>query len=74
VNDSEEPVIYALDATGVVTGRVRVTGATVEDWEAIAGGPAGAARASMSATSATTMARANRSRSIAFRNRRSATT
>jgi len=39
VNDSEQPVIYALDANGVVTGRVRVTGATVEDWEAIAVGP-----------------------------------
>jgi hypothetical protein len=39
VNDSEQPVIYALDAKGVVTGRVRVTGATVEDWEAIAVGP-----------------------------------
>ena len=39
VNDSEQPVIYALDAKGAVTGRVRVTGATVEDWEAIGVGP-----------------------------------
>jgi hypothetical protein len=39
VNDSEQPVIYALDAKGVVTGRVRLTGAKVEDWEAIAAGP-----------------------------------
>ena len=39
VNDSEQPVIYALDAKGVVTGRVRLTGATVDDWEAIAAGP-----------------------------------
>jgi hypothetical protein len=38
-NDSGEPVIFALDAQGRVTGRVRLTGATVEDWEAIAVGP-----------------------------------
>ena len=39
VNDSGDPVIYAVDANGKVTGRVRVTGATLEDWEAIAVGP-----------------------------------
>jgi hypothetical protein len=39
VNDSGQPVIYALDERGAVTGRVRVTGATVDDWEAIAVGP-----------------------------------
>src|SRR5262245_836723 len=39
LNDSGDPVIYALDATGAVTGHVRVTGAQVEDWEAIAAGP-----------------------------------
>jgi hypothetical protein len=39
INDSGDPVIYALDAKGAVTGHVRVTGAQVEDWEAIAAGP-----------------------------------
>ena len=38
-NDSGEPVIFALDTRGSVVGRVRVTGAKVEDWEAIAVGP-----------------------------------
>jgi hypothetical protein len=41
-NDSGEPVLFALDARGAITGRVRLTGATVEDWEAIAVGPCGA--------------------------------
>jgi hypothetical protein len=40
-NDSGQPVVFALDARGTVTGQVRVTGATVEDWEAIAVGPCG---------------------------------
>ena len=40
-NDSGEPVIVALDARGSVTGRVRLMGASVEDWEAIAVGPCG---------------------------------
>ena len=40
-NDSGEPVLIALDERGSVTGRVRLTGATVEDWEAIAIGPCG---------------------------------
>ena len=40
-NDSGEPVVVALDASGAVTGRVRVSGAAVEDWEAIAAGPCG---------------------------------
>lgn len=40
-NDSGEPVVVALDARGSVTGRVRLTGASVEDWEAIAVGPCG---------------------------------
>jgi hypothetical protein len=39
LNDSGEPVIYAVDANGKVTGRVRLTGAALEDWEAIAVGP-----------------------------------
>lgn len=38
-NDSGEPVIYALDRQGTVTGRIRVTGASVDDWEDIAVGP-----------------------------------
>jgi hypothetical protein len=33
-NDSGQPLLYAVDAaTGAVRGRVRVAGATVEDWE-----------------------------------------
>lgn len=40
-NDSGEPIVVALDARGSVTGRVRLTGAAVEDWEAIAVGPCG---------------------------------
>jgi hypothetical protein len=38
-NDSGEPVIVALDAKGTIKGRVRVSGATVDDWEDIAVGP-----------------------------------
>jgi hypothetical protein len=38
LNDSGDPVINAIDANGKVTGRVRITGATLEDWEAIAVG------------------------------------
>ena len=41
INDSGDPVIYALDANGGVTGHVRLTGAKVEDWEAIAVGACG---------------------------------
>jgi hypothetical protein len=40
-NDSGQPVIFALDSSGKVTGRVQVTGAMVDDWEAIAVGPCG---------------------------------
>jgi len=40
-NDSGDPVVVALDARGAITGRVRLTGAAVEDWEAIAVGPCG---------------------------------
>jgi hypothetical protein len=39
LNDSGDPVLFALDTNGVVTGRLRVTGARVEDWEAVAVGP-----------------------------------
>jgi hypothetical protein len=38
LNDSGDPLIYPVDANGKVTGRVRITGATLEDWEAIAVG------------------------------------
>jgi hypothetical protein len=38
-NDSAEPVLFALDSRGAVTGRLRVSGVRVEDWEAIATGP-----------------------------------
>jgi hypothetical protein len=38
-NDSGTPVLYALDAKGKMAGQVRIEGATVEDWEALAIGP-----------------------------------
>jgi hypothetical protein len=38
-NDSGNPVVFAIDPTGRVAGRVRITGASVEDWEALAAGP-----------------------------------
>jgi len=38
-NDSGEPVLVALDAQGAVAGQVQVSGARVEDWEAVAVGP-----------------------------------
>jgi hypothetical protein len=38
-NDSGAPVMFALDQQGTVKGRVRLTGATVDDWEDIAVGP-----------------------------------
>jgi hypothetical protein len=38
-NDSGQPVLFSLDARGAVTGQLRLTGARVEDWEAIAVGP-----------------------------------
>lgn len=42
-NDSGQPVLFALDVRGSVTGRVQLSGATVDDWEAVAVGscPAG---------------------------------
>jgi hypothetical protein len=39
INDSGNPVIFALDGHGAVRGRVRVTGGSVDDWEDIAVGP-----------------------------------
>ena len=41
-NDSGQPIVFALDARGSVLGQVRLTGARVEDWEAIAVGPCAA--------------------------------
>jgi len=38
-NDSGQSQVFALDVHGKVTARVQVTGATVEDWEAMAVGP-----------------------------------
>jgi hypothetical protein len=38
-NDSGQPILVALDANGAVLRRVRVSGAQVEDWEAIGAGP-----------------------------------
>jgi hypothetical protein len=38
-NDSGEPVLVALNDRGAVTGRVRLTGVMLEDWEATAVGP-----------------------------------
>jgi hypothetical protein len=40
-NDSGDPMLFALDEKGAVAAQVRVTGARVEDWEAIAVGPCG---------------------------------
>jgi hypothetical protein len=38
-NDSGEPLLHAFTAAGVRLGEVRVTGATVRDWEDVASGP-----------------------------------
>jgi hypothetical protein len=38
-NDSGQPIVHALDASGKIVGQVRLTGAKVEDWEAMAIGP-----------------------------------
>jgi hypothetical protein len=38
-NDSGEPVLFALDDKGRVIGRLSISGAAVEDWEAVAVGP-----------------------------------
>jgi hypothetical protein len=38
-NDSGEPVLLAIDASGTMKGRVQVTGARVVDWEDLATGP-----------------------------------
>lgn len=38
-NDSGAPVLFALDGNGRVVGRLTMSGAAVEDWEAVAVGP-----------------------------------
>jgi hypothetical protein len=38
-NDSGEPILFALDARGTITSRLRLAGAGVQDWEAVAVGP-----------------------------------
>lgn len=38
-NDSGQPVLFAVNERGQVTARVRLTGMTVDDWEATAIGP-----------------------------------
>ena len=38
-NDSGQPVLFALDSRGTIAGQVRVAGAKVDDWEAVAVGP-----------------------------------
>jgi hypothetical protein len=38
-NDSGQPALIALDERGAVTGRVLLSGITLEDWEATAVGP-----------------------------------
>jgi hypothetical protein len=38
-NDSGDPLLYAVDAQGRTAGRVRVSGASVQDWEDIALAP-----------------------------------
>lgn len=38
-NDSGQPILVSLDSKGTVLRRVLVTGAKVQDWEAIASGP-----------------------------------
>ena len=40
-NDSGQPILFALDSRGGVSGQIGITGATVEDWEGLAVGPCG---------------------------------
>ena len=40
-NDSGKPEVFSLDTKGQVTGRVLLSGAALEDWEAMATGPCG---------------------------------
>lgn len=41
-NDSGQPVLIAVDGGGKPAGRITLTGARVEDWEALASGPCAA--------------------------------
>ncbi len=38
INDSGQPLLFALDPSGAVKGKVRVAGAAVDDWEDLAVG------------------------------------
>ena len=38
-DDSGQPVLFALDTRGSVSGRVRLSGVALEDWEAVVVGP-----------------------------------
>ena len=40
-NDSGQPVLFVVDPAGKPAGRITLSGASVEDWEAIASGPCG---------------------------------
>ena len=42
INDSGDPLLFLLDMQGAVQARVRLTGASVDDWEAITVGPCAA--------------------------------
>jgi hypothetical protein len=39
LNDSGQPTLFALDTSGTLAGQVRLAGAAVEDWEAVAVAP-----------------------------------
>jgi len=44
INDSEEPIVYGVEADGRIVDRVRVLGVNVQDWEDLAVGPCPAGR------------------------------
>jgi hypothetical protein len=54
MNDSGDTTLYALSTTGELRGRVRVTGATIRDWEDVSTGSCPGVRASTSRISETT--------------------
>src|SRR5262245_47348404 len=54
INDSGDTLLHALNTDGRLLGSVRVTGAAVKNWEAVATARCGRAPASTSRTSATT--------------------
>lgn len=39
INDSEQPIVYNVDLSGQIVGRLAVAGAQVNDWEDLAIGP-----------------------------------